>query len=66
MRVIRPKSNRKIKRDSGFALDASRYLAERFCNTMEHFRVIAICYKKTAKNFLAAFISPSVHSNGPK
>ena len=51
--VIPPKSNRKLKRDSDFALYAERNLIERFFNTIKHFRGIATRYEKTARNFLA-------------
>lgn len=51
--VIPPKSNRKVKRDCGFALYAERNLIERFFNTIKHFRGIATRYEKTARNYLA-------------
>jgi transposase len=47
--VIPPKSNRKIKRDCDFALNAERPLVERFFNTIKHFLAIAARYEKTAQ-----------------
>jgi transposase len=45
--VIPPKSNRKIKRDCDFALNAERNLVERFFNTIKHFRAIATRRRRT-------------------
>jgi len=52
--VIPPKSNRKTKRDCDFVLYRERNLIERFFNKIKHFRAIATCYDKLARNFLAA------------
>ena len=52
--VIPPRENRKEKRDCDFALYRERNLAERFWNKIKHYRGIATCYDKLARNFLAA------------
>jgi transposase len=51
--VIPPKSNFKVQRYCDFALYAERNLVERFFKLIKHFRGIAMCYQKTARNFLA-------------
>ena len=52
--VIPPKSNRIVKRDWVFSLYRERNLVERFLNMIRHFRGVATCHEKTARNFLAA------------
>jgi transposase len=51
--VIPPKANRKSPRDCDFALYCERNLVERFFNKVKHYRAIATCYDKLARNFLA-------------
>jgi transposase len=53
LRIIPPKSNRKIKQDCDFALFAERNLVELFFNAIKHFRGTAKRYEKTGRNFLA-------------
>ena len=53
--VIPPKSNRKTPRPYDEALYEARHLIENFFCWAKQFRAVATRYRKTAKNFLAAF-----------
>lgn len=52
--VIPSKANRRIARDTDFALYRERNLVERFFNKLKGFRAIATRYDKLASTFLAA------------
>jgi transposase len=52
--VIPPKANRRIKRETDFALYRERNLVERFFCKLKQFRAIATRYDKLASTFLAA------------
>jgi transposase len=62
--VIPPKSNRKIKRDCDFALDAERNLVERFFNIIKHFRVIATRRRRRPRAIFWPVCIWSAHSLG--
>ena len=52
--VIPSKANRRVTRDTDFALYRERNLVERFFNKLKGFRAIATRYDKLASTFLAA------------
>ena len=56
--VIPPKVNRKIQRPCDFALYCERNLIERFFNKLKHYRAVATCYDKLARNLLAGVPIP--------
>ena len=51
--VIPPKSNRKVQRLYDKEMSKARHLMENFYCKLKQYRVIATCYDKTARNFLA-------------
>ncbi len=52
--VIPPKANRKVQRETDFALYRERNLVERFFGNLKQYRAIATRYDKLANTFLAA------------
>lgn len=52
--VIPPKANRRVQRETDFALYRERNLVERFFCKLKGFRAIATRYDKLASTFLAA------------
>lgn len=52
--VIPPKSNRKVQRETDFALYRERNLVERFFGNLKQYRALATRYDKLANTFLAA------------
>ena len=52
--VIPPKANRKVQRETDFALYRERYLVERFFCNLKQYRALATRYDKLANTFLAA------------
>ena len=52
--VIPPKANRKVQRETDFALYRERNLVERFFGNLKQYRALATRYDKLANTFLAA------------
>lgn len=52
--VIPPKENRKVQRETDFALYRERNLVERFFGNLKQYRALATRYDKLANTFLAA------------
>lgn len=52
--VIPPKANRKVQRETDFALYRQRNLVERFFGNLKQYRALATRYDKLANTFLAA------------
>jgi putative transposase len=60
--VIPSKKNRKVQRTLNRGLYKDRNKIERFFGRVEHYRRIATCYEKTARNYLVLlhFVSAMV------
>ena len=52
--VIPSKANRKVQRETDFALYRERNLVERFFGNLKQYRALATRYDKLANTFLAA------------
>ncbi len=58
--VIPPKANRKVQRETDFALYRERNLVERFFGNLKQYRALATRYDKLANTILAAVALVSV------